>query len=382
MDNLSVENVTEAISDNITSTNSCSQLLYSHTKGRGDSCETKQESGDWTSHYCSSSGVSNETSAGNSSVDSLFLKACRCGDEAELRQLIVKGLSATTINEQDCCGRTGLFHICLNGSLGLLRLVAQLPGIDINLADNEGSTPLMIAAQAGHADVLEFLIDSFRDSLIIDQRNMSGMTALMKAALQGRIQCVKLLLDSGANPHLRDPARNQSSLEWAKLCGREACAESIEKFMKKTWKKKLSSLQLKQSSLRRKWPSDPCLLSNVLSVEVDSGNWFRQKLKNPFRYSENRARRNSDFSVFNNITVSAVLCASSAVLQNSESFSRKNKTRRASGKRKMFIPKVEVGQEIGCPPALDFFPTGTAPSFRNTLPPLHVPSSSPNFHKK
>ncbi|XP_013789396.1 uncharacterized protein LOC106473256, partial [Limulus polyphemus] len=209
---------------------------------------------------------------------------------------------------------------------------------------------------------------------------MCGMTALMKAALQGRIRCVNLLLESGANPHLRDPARKLSSLEWAKLCGREACAESIVKFTKTNSKNKFSSLQRKQPSLRRKWPSDPDLrhasfLNTVLSVEADSGNWFKQKLRNPFRYGENRARRNSDFSVFNNITASAMLCASSAILQNSESelLSKKNKSRRASGKRKIFIPKVEVAQDSVCPPTTDFFPTGTAPCFKNTSPPLHVP---------
>lgn len=40
----------------------------------------------------------------------------------------------------------------------------QLPGIDVNKADNEGNTPLHFAAQAGRSDKLRFsfaLIDVY-----------------------------------------------------------------------------------------------------------------------------------------------------------------------------------------------------------------------------
>ncbi|XP_022257435.1 uncharacterized protein LOC111089358 [Limulus polyphemus] len=118
MDTLSVENVTIPTSNNLTSTDSCSQPLYSHTYLSEDSCETKHEGDGCTGHYCSIDsllpGISNETLPGESSVDPLFLKACRTGDEEELRQIIVRGPSAATINHQDGCGRVGSCNKRLN----------------------------------------------------------------------------------------------------------------------------------------------------------------------------------------------------------------------------------------------------------------------------
>ncbi|XP_076316728.1 uncharacterized protein LOC143229005 [Tachypleus tridentatus] len=210
------------------------------------------------------------------------------------------------------------------------------------------------------------------------------MTALMKAALQGRYRCVKLLLASGANPYLRVPARRLSSYEWAKFCVRQTCPESIKKFMKSQSKKKFSVLHRQEATLGKKWPSDPqlcpdnnaLLLSNNEFVKV-GGGWLKQKLRNPFSYSNNRARRSADFSAFCNTTASAMLCASSAILQNSEAqFSdKKNKTRRTRGKRKFVVPKVEVDQESFHPQTNDCLPTDTAPPsketpFQVTLKPL------------
>lgn len=49
---------------------------------------------------------------------------------------------------------------------------------------------------AGHADVLNYLLQNFR-RVRIDQCNHLGFTALMKAAIQGRTRCAKLLLFAG-----------------------------------------------------------------------------------------------------------------------------------------------------------------------------------------
>ena len=63
----------------------------------------------------------------------------------------------------------------------------------------------------------------------VDSRNEMGMTPLMKAALQGRIRCTRLLLLAGASPGLRDPRRSMCALEWARYTGRTKCVEIIDK---------------------------------------------------------------------------------------------------------------------------------------------------------
>ncbi|XP_076314607.1 ankyrin repeat domain-containing protein 33B-like [Tachypleus tridentatus] len=138
-------------------------------------------------------------------VDVTFLLACRDGSLFQLKTVIQRGPSPATVNQQDHCGRTGLNHVCANGQLAMLQLLADLPDLDPNLPDNEGCTPLMMASQAGHVEIVTFLLRVFRETIVVDQRNVFGVTALMKASLQGRGRCVKVLLASEqAVQHLDD----------------------------------------------------------------------------------------------------------------------------------------------------------------------------------
>ena len=78
----------------------------------------------------------------------------------------------------------------------MLELVEDIPGIDYNAPDTEGNTPLHYAAQAGHVEVVTFLLNKVR-TIQVDPINILGFTPLMKAAIQGRVKCSKLLLISG-----------------------------------------------------------------------------------------------------------------------------------------------------------------------------------------
>lgn len=65
--------------------------------------------------------------------------------------------------------------------------------LQANRAERESSFTLVYL---GHADVLNYLLQNFR-RVRIDQCNHLGFTALMKAAIQGRTRCAKLLLFAG-----------------------------------------------------------------------------------------------------------------------------------------------------------------------------------------
>lgn len=267
-------------------------------------------------------------------IDPDFLIACKNSDENMLERIVEDLPSFQTINQQDRCGRTGLYHVCSNGHLKMLEILAELPHLDVNLADSEGNTPLIAAAQAGHVDIVGLLLDKYKDVILIDQRNVFGMTALMKAALQGKTKCAKLLLSSGANPNLCDPSRQYCALQWAKFCSRYSCAEAIEKFMKTNNK---IFLHNKFFSTSNKWSSDPEIRTSVQEVRPKSveNSWFKQKLKKTFRHSEHKSKKSSEFGAISNITSSAVMCASSAILQNTEC---------DQTYKEMIIPKLEVLQ--------------------------------------
>ncbi|ESO02236.1 hypothetical protein HELRODRAFT_161480 [Helobdella robusta] len=151
--------------------------------------------------------------------------------------------------------QTGLSHACANGFMPILELLMKLEDVDVNLPDNEGNTPLIYAAQAGHEEVVSYLLRYF-PSLRVDEANVSGFTALMKAAIQGRTKTAKLLLFAGANPNRRDNGRRLCASEWARFCGRYSCADSIEKYIrsKKYFIAKTFFLS------KDKWKSEPDLV--------------------------------------------------------------------------------------------------------------------------
>ncbi len=73
---------------------------------------------------------------------------------------------------------------------------------------NEGDdkmkvTPLMKAATQGCVECMEVLLEAGAE---IDARNSSTATALMMASMTGPIRSVKFLLDNGADPNLATPS--------------------------------------------------------------------------------------------------------------------------------------------------------------------------------
>lgn len=52
---------------------------------------------------------------------------------------------------------------------------------------------------AGHATITNYLLNYF-PGLDLERRNVFGFTALMKAAMQGRTECVRALMLAGLSP--------------------------------------------------------------------------------------------------------------------------------------------------------------------------------------
>ncbi len=75
----------------------------------------------------------------------------------------------------------------------------------INVRDEDGLTPLHLAAQHGHLKLARFLIDH---GASVDARDLMGATPLHRAIYEGHTHVVRLLLDRGANVHARDNEGN------------------------------------------------------------------------------------------------------------------------------------------------------------------------------
>ena len=62
--------------------------------------------------------------------------------------------------------QSAVSYLCGNGMIEMLDLLEDVPGIDWDHADTEGNTPLHFAAQAGHVEVVSFLLNRYAQSSV------------------------------------------------------------------------------------------------------------------------------------------------------------------------------------------------------------------------
>ncbi|XP_060002854.1 ankyrin repeat domain-containing protein 33B [Lagenorhynchus albirostris] len=161
-----------------------------------------------------------------------LLRAACANDVGLLRALVRRGPSAEEVQETDRNGRTGLIVACYHGFVDTVVVLADCPHVDVNWQDSEGNTALITAAQAGHVTITNYLLNYF-PGLDLERRNVFGFTALMKAAMQGRTECIRALMLAGADVHARDPHRGMSSQEWATYTGRFEAVHVIQRLLER-----------------------------------------------------------------------------------------------------------------------------------------------------
>lgn len=95
---------------------------------------------------------------------------------------------------------TDLWEAVALGDLATLQRALDV-GVDPDVLEPNGATPLIVAAMFGQTDLVRFLIEK---EATLDIQNNDGATALHVAALFGHPQAVSLLLAAGAARDLRN----------------------------------------------------------------------------------------------------------------------------------------------------------------------------------
>lgn len=117
-----------------------------------------------------------------------------------------------------------LMLAALKGDLQLCRLMIEKGG-DVN---KPGWTPLHYAATHGHLAVLNLLLD---ENAYIDAASPNNTTPLMMAAHYGTPAAVKLLLEAGADPLLKNDL-GMSAIDFAVRAARMESADIISAFVR------------------------------------------------------------------------------------------------------------------------------------------------------
>ena len=89
-------------------------------------------------------------------------------------------------------------------------LLKSYPGLNINTFATSIYTPLMLAAMRGDYETTKLLIDFSAD---INKQNKDGNTALIMADKRSREDIIPLLLESGAEPNIKNNYGYQAKIE-------------------------------------------------------------------------------------------------------------------------------------------------------------------------
>jgi len=179
-----------------------------------------------------------------------FFVAIRRDDASTITALVARGFDPNT---PDPKGQNGLLMALSEPALKAAQALLDAPKIDVNVRNRQDESPLMIAALKGQLDMVRELIAKGADvnkpgwaplhyaatgshleimslllenSAYIDAASPNGTTPLMMAASYGTPAAVKLLLDEGADPTLRNQ-KGLNAINFAQRANRPDSAELI-----------------------------------------------------------------------------------------------------------------------------------------------------------
>mmetsp|Transcript_24250 Transcript_24250/g.29409 ORF Transcript_24250/g.29409 Transcript_24250/m.29409 type:complete len:457 (+) Transcript_24250:181-1551(+) len=141
--------------------------------------------------------------------------AAQCGHAKVVALMVDNGAD---VNIQDDDGKTPLFVACSFNNVDVVQILLKVPGINLELGNNEGSRPLQFAAEAGYIKVVRMLLDAGAD---IDAKGLNHQTALHEAVIGGHESIVRMLLSKGCDVELRDYKHKYTPLHRAIVHGHQ-----------------------------------------------------------------------------------------------------------------------------------------------------------------
>ncbi|XP_068718120.1 mitochondrial disaggregase-like [Montipora capricornis] len=191
----------------------------------------------------------------SSGVAERMCRSAKHNDSFELERFIKQGHD---VNQRHPLGWTPLHVAAINGSERCMTLLIEA-GADVN-AKEEFTTPFKMA-QKKHMrsfDVIFMREDDFSDKLH-QRANFNGFTPLHYAALADSRECVRCLIDAGADPTLKDSS-GHTAVEYAG-------STKIKEFLNDKMKTFVKEKERKEAEERRRYPLEMRLRENIVGQE-------------------------------------------------------------------------------------------------------------------
>jgi len=184
-----------------------------------------------------------------------FFRAVRADNASGVKNLLNRGFDPNT---RDAQGQTGLLIALREPSPKVIQILIDWPKTDVEARNTKDESPLMLAAIKGQQDVVTKLIERDADinkpgwtplhyaatnghvaimkqlldkDAFIDAQSPNGTTPLMMAAMYVSPAAVKLLLDEGADPLMKNQL-GMSAADFAQKANRTDALQMISDAMR------------------------------------------------------------------------------------------------------------------------------------------------------
>ncbi|XP_049436047.1 photoreceptor ankyrin repeat protein [Epinephelus fuscoguttatus] len=204
-------------------------------------------------------------------------EACSRNDPNSMRRILERGVTKDEAMELDINGRNGLMLAVVKGYVDIVTMLHTCPLIDINHQDNDGNTALMIAAQAGFITILNFILNYY-SGVDTEVRDPRGFTALIKAGLQGRAECVSALLMHGADMNAMDLVQGRGLKDWVLRTGGFETLNRIRRLQAHCVAEQFCESYIPE------WPDLKQLVAKATAAKTASQK-LRQRLKDSITFS-------------------------------------------------------------------------------------------------
>ena len=184
-----------------------------------------------------------------------FFTAIKRNDPATVNSIIKRGFDVNTLGPK---GESGLLMAARESTVKVIHVLLKAPNIKVESRSAQDESPLMLAALNGLTEVCKQLIAADADvnkpgwtalhyaatkghleiinlllenNAYIDAESPNGTTPLMMAAQYGTPEAVKLLLNAGADPLIKNGLR-MTALDFATRADRPDAIQLLKDFIK------------------------------------------------------------------------------------------------------------------------------------------------------
>ena len=138
-----------------------------------------------------------------------YLEMSIWSDELLLAEAVEK---STDINSLVVIKGTQLMVACYHGNIDYVEDLLKVPGVTVDLQNNEGQHALLCACEQGHTEIAQLILNTCQHPKdVVNLPDKMGGTPLMAASYLGHMNTVSVLLENATQVNV------QNSKGWCSL---------------------------------------------------------------------------------------------------------------------------------------------------------------------